>query len=72
MQVISLDQIRRIIDCHEPQPPRSVEPDTAKLFAEITDASHCNSQDISDALRCKVVNLFSSGHQQVSTQIKEL
>jgi hypothetical protein len=72
MQVISLDQIRRIIDCHEPQAPRSVEPETAKLFAGITNTSHCSSQDISDALRCKVVGLFSSGHQQVSTQIKEL
>lgn len=71
MQAISLNQIRKIVDCHEPRLPRSTEPEAAKLFVGITDISYYRAQDIADALKFKVTDSFSSGHHLIFIQIKE-
>jgi len=72
MQDISLNQIREIVDFHKSELPRSVDPETAKLFVGITDTSDYRSEDISEGLRRIVTESFSSGHHQVFFQIKEL
>lgn len=70
MQSITLDQIRKIIDNHQPQLLRTADPETAKSFANITDRSYYSSKEVSEALRHRITNSFSSGHHQVWLQIK--